>query len=91
MKSHTKFTTATALAVACALLGYIAIQWPERASEIDIPPGKVRTMTNGKKGICVQGDPGGFSIWYQVTPPTSNEMAQMQALMEAAKSFKWPK
>ena len=75
----------------CAMLGYVKHQWPAEAKELDIPAGRVMTMPGTNlKGICTQGDPNGLSLWYRVTPLTSNELAQEQAMLDAVKNWQWP-
>jgi len=56
-------------AVSGIFIGYVARQWPSTVEEMSIPPGKIQMMPGGLgKGICLQGDPNGLSLWYQVTP-----------------------
>lgn len=85
----TKISALAAVGCIC-LLGYVKWQWPAEAKELDIPTGRVMRMPGTNlKGICTQGDPNGLSLWYRVTPLTSNEVAQQQAMFEAMKNFKW--
>lgn len=86
----TRLKLVVVVAVSCsALLGYVKWQWPDEVKELDIPTGRVMTMPDGKlKGICVQGDPNGFSLWYRVTPLTSNEVAEQHAMFQAMQNFK---
>lgn len=93
MKSKVIFLSATALAVGfIAWLGYVAKHWPTPVAEIDIPPGKVELIPGTHhKGVLFQGRRDGLSVWQRVTPPTSNEVAEVRAMVEAMKNVQWPK